>query len=144
MSVGKRIKDIREAKKITQTDLAKAVHISKQTLWKYENDVIGNIPSDVIEAIAKYLCVSPGILMGWDATKNTCGYYYYYYYDENGETSTVPAPVKIDLSPHEQKVVEAYRAKPEMQPAVDTLLGIAEAEKENAAHSTSTPRSAGA
>lgn len=144
MSVGKRIKDIREAKKITQTDLAKAVHISKQTLWKYENDVIGNIPSDVIEAIAKYLCVSPGILMGWDATKNTCGYYYYYYYDENGETSTVPTPVKINLTPHEQKVVEAYRAKPEMQPAVDTLLGIAEAEKESAAHSTSPARSAGA
>lgn len=144
MSVGKRIKDIREAKKITQTDLAKAVHISKQTLWKYENDVIGNIPSGVIEAIAKYLCVSPGILMGWDATKNTCGYYYYYYYDENGETSTVPTPVKVDLTPHEQKVVEAYRAKPEMQPAVDTLLGIAEAEKESAAHSTSPARSAGA
>ena len=144
MSVGKRIKDIREAKKITQTDLANAVHISKQTIWKYENDVIGNIPSDVIEAIAKYLCVSPGILMGWDATKNTCGYYYYYYYDENGETSTVPTPVKVDLTPHEQKVVEAYRAKPEMQPAVDTLLGIAEAEKESAAHSTSPARSAGA
>ena len=124
MSIGKRIKDIRESKNISQTDLANAVNISKQTLWKYENDVIINIPSDVIEAIAKHLCVSPITLMGWDSVKNTTGGYYYYYYPEETEDN---APAGIELTPHEQEVLAAYRAKAEMQKAVDTLLGVAPA-----------------
>lgn len=34
----------------------------------------------------------------------------------------------INLSAHEKNVITAYRAKPEMQPAVDKLLGVAEDE----------------
>lgn len=33
------------------------------------------------------------------------------------------------FSPHEQKVIIAYRNKPEMQPAVDKLLGVEENKK---------------
>lgn len=68
MSIGKRIKQARKAKRLSQTELANAVHISKQTLWKYENDIIVNIPSGVIEAIADYLCIPPTFLMGWENT----------------------------------------------------------------------------
>ena len=39
---------------------------SKQTLYKYENNIITNIPSDKIEAAAKIGNVSPAYLMGWD------------------------------------------------------------------------------
>ena len=44
MTVGERIKKIRENLNISQTDLAKGVNISKQTLYKYETNVVTNIP----------------------------------------------------------------------------------------------------
>lgn len=65
MTIGQRIRAKREASGINQTDFAKTVGISKQTLYKYENDIITNIPSDVIEKIAFYLHCSPSFLMGW-------------------------------------------------------------------------------
>lgn len=66
MSIGNRIKVERERQGISQTDMAKRIKASKQTLYKYENDIITNIPSDKIEAIANILNVSPGYLMGWE------------------------------------------------------------------------------
>ena len=66
MTVGERIKLARETKNLSQTDLANACKISKQTLYKYENKIITNIPSDKIEAIANYLSISPAYLMGWE------------------------------------------------------------------------------
>lgn len=66
MTVGERIKLARETKNLSQTDLANACKISKQTLYKYENNIITNIPSDKIEVIANYLSISPAYLMGWE------------------------------------------------------------------------------
>lgn len=66
MGVGDRIKNLREEHGFTQTDFANSIGVSKQTLYKYENNIITNIPSDKIEAIAKRFCISPGYLMGWE------------------------------------------------------------------------------
>lgn len=66
MTIGERIKKRREILGIAQTELAEKVKMSKQTIYKYENGIITNIPSDKIEAIAKALDVSPGNLMGWE------------------------------------------------------------------------------
>lgn len=66
MIIGKRIKYLREMKNYTQEELAKSANTSKQNIYKYENGIITNIPSDKIEAIAKYLDVSPSYLMGWE------------------------------------------------------------------------------
>lgn len=66
MTVGERIKKLREMKAVSQTTLANALKISKQNLYKYENNIITNIPSDKIEAIANYLGTSPAYLMGWE------------------------------------------------------------------------------
>lgn len=66
MTIGERIRSIRQAKGITQIELANATGISKQNLYKYETNIISNIPSDKIEAISRYLDVSPAIIMGWD------------------------------------------------------------------------------
>lgn len=68
MTIGDRIRSVRESKGIEQTELANAVGISKQTLYKYEKGIISQIPSDKIEEIAKYLLVSPAYLMGWDTS----------------------------------------------------------------------------
>lgn len=66
MTVGDRIRKQREKLGIPQTELAEKVKISKQTLYKYEKNIITNIPSDKIEELAKVLFVSESYLMGWD------------------------------------------------------------------------------
>lgn len=65
MTVGDRIRKQRELMKISQTELAEKIKISKQTLYKYEMNIVTNIPSDKIENIGKVLGVSPAFLMGW-------------------------------------------------------------------------------
>lgn len=71
-TIGTRIKEAREKSALSQTDMADRIGVSKQTLYKYENDIITNIPSDKIEAISRITGVSPAYIMGWDtlATNN--------------------------------------------------------------------------
>lgn len=66
MTVGERIKKVREKTGMSQVEFADKINVSKQTLYKYENDIITNIPSDKIEAAAKLGNVSPAYLMGWE------------------------------------------------------------------------------
>lgn len=66
MAVGDRIKEIRNNLGMSQVDFADKISVSKQTLYKYENNIITNIPSDKIEAVSKIGNVSPTYLMGWD------------------------------------------------------------------------------
>ena len=66
MSIGDRIKKRRELLNMPQVELAGKIQVSKQTLYKYENNIITNIPSDKLESIAKVLDISPSYLMGWD------------------------------------------------------------------------------
>lgn len=108
MTVGERIKKIREEKNISQTELAKATNISKQNLYKYENNIITNIPSDKIEDIANYLEISPSYLMGWT----------------QGETTLKYESDSLILSECEKKIVTAYRNMPEMQSVIKKLLDI--------------------
>ena len=66
MTIGERIKSLRESKRITQTELAEKLGTTKQNIYKYENGIITNIPSDKIELMAKCFEVSPGYIMGWE------------------------------------------------------------------------------
>lgn len=66
MTVGERIAETRNRAGLSQVSLADKINVSKQTLYKYENNIITNIPSDKIERIAKVLNVSPPYLMGWE------------------------------------------------------------------------------
>ena len=66
MTVGDRIRKQRELLGISQTELAEKIKVSKQTLYKYEKNIITNIPSDKIEEISKVLNVSEAYLMGWE------------------------------------------------------------------------------
>lgn len=65
--IGERIKQARQAKGITQSDLADAIQTTKQCIYKYENGVVTNIPISKIESLADFLNVSPAYLMGWTA-----------------------------------------------------------------------------
>lgn len=103
MTKGQRIKQKREELNISQTDLANQVGVSKQTLYKYENDIVTNIPSDVIERLSFRLQCDPSYIMGWDL------------------------PKEVDADPRDMEkaydLYERYRnAIPEVQAAVETLL----------------------
>lgn len=62
------IKREREKAGISQTDFAKMIKVTKQTLYKYEQGIITNIPSNKIEEIANALGLSPSYIMGWEDT----------------------------------------------------------------------------
>lgn len=66
MTVGDRIRKLREDRDMTQVELADKIDASKQTVYKYENNVVTNIPSDTIEKIAKVFNVSEAYLIGWE------------------------------------------------------------------------------
>lgn len=66
MGLKENIKSKRIERKMTLEDLAKNVGVSRQTIQRYESGVIGNIPSDKIELIARALDTSPAYLMGWE------------------------------------------------------------------------------
>ena len=105
MTKGERIKNKREELNIRPTDLAKKAKISKQTLYKYERDIITNIPSDKLQRIADALNVPPSYLMGWEAGAHFA---------------------TLQQTAEEKRAKELYalykNATPEVQSAVELLL----------------------
>ena len=61
MDIGQRIKRIRLEKHLTQDELAFRIDTTKQTIYKYENGIVTNIPASKIEAIANVLNTTPSI-----------------------------------------------------------------------------------
>lgn len=66
MTKGERIKKLRKHHKLTLDELAERLGTTKQTVFKYENDIVTNIPSDKIETLANILNTTPAYIMGWD------------------------------------------------------------------------------
>lgn len=66
MKKGKRLKELREGKGLTMDYVAAKLDTTKQTIYKYENDIVTNIPSDKVEALAKLYNVAPSYIMCWD------------------------------------------------------------------------------
>lgn len=66
MNIGQKIKDLRQQSGMTQVELAKAIKVSKQTMFKYENGIITNIPSDKIQALSEVFRVSPQLSDGME------------------------------------------------------------------------------
>ncbi len=65
MTKGERIKQLRISKGISQTDLAKYLNTTKQTISKYEKGIVTNIPSDKVEAMANLFGSTPQYILGW-------------------------------------------------------------------------------
>ena len=66
MTVGDRIKLRRQELGFSQTEVADKIEVSKQTLYKYENNIVTNIPSNKLELLASLLNTTPSYLMGWN------------------------------------------------------------------------------
>ena len=64
MGKGQIIEKLRLDHDMTQEELAKKLNTTKQTIYKYENDVITNIPADKIKSMAEIFGVSPVEIMG--------------------------------------------------------------------------------
>lgn len=71
MHIGDRIKFLRKQHKMSQSELAEKLGTTKQNIYKYENGIVTNIPSDKIESLAQILGTSPSYLMGWDDSKDS-------------------------------------------------------------------------
>ena len=65
-SIGARLKALRLDRGLTQDEVGQRVLVSKQTLYKYENDIVTNIPVDKIELLAEVYHVTPAYIMGWE------------------------------------------------------------------------------
>lgn len=70
MTIGQRLKNRREELKLTQEAVAKKVGVAIQTIYKYENEIVTNIPLDRLELLASALEVSPAYLMGWQSSSS--------------------------------------------------------------------------
>ena len=65
--IGDRIKALREERGYKLTEFAEMIGVKKQTLYKYEKNLVTNIPLDKIVRMAVLLDVTPGYLAGWDS-----------------------------------------------------------------------------
>lgn len=66
----KRLLFLRSDKNITLEELAKLIGTTKQTIYKYENGIITNIPYEKVYALAKALNTTPDYLMGFTSSND--------------------------------------------------------------------------
>ena len=67
--IANKLKELRKARGMTLEELAERVGTSKQTIHRYENGVITNIPPEKVEILAGALSTTPSHLMGWTADR---------------------------------------------------------------------------
>lgn len=96
------LKNRRKELNLSQKDVANYVGVSEATVSRWESGNIANMGRDKIALLSQILRTSPSVIAGYD--------------DNDEETFT--------LTNIEKELVTAYRNKPEMQEAVNTLLGI--------------------
>lgn len=107
MEIGHLIHSRRLELNLTLEEIGNYVGVSKSTVKKWEDGYISNMRRDKISALAKILKISPVSLI-------------------TGELEEIKKINDIELNNHEKEVITAYRSKPEMQQAVDRLLGVKE------------------
>ena len=66
MNTGDRIKQRRIELGLTVDELAKKIGKSRATIYRYENGDIENMPTQILEPLAKALGTTPADLMGWE------------------------------------------------------------------------------
>ncbi len=65
MTTGSKLKARRKQLGLTLEELAGHIGVTRQTLSRYENGVIANIPMERIERLAAAMQTTPGELLGW-------------------------------------------------------------------------------
>lgn len=114
MNIGELIRNRRIELKLTLEEVGNMVGVSKSTVKKWEDGYISNMKRDKIALLAKALQIEPVSLITGELI-----------------TTSLENDSSFVLSEHEKNLISAYRDKPEMQPAVDKLLGIETAPAKN-------------
>ena len=116
MTIGEKIKHLRIKSGLTQEDIAKSTGTTKQAIYKYENGIVTNIPTDKIEKMADLFGVTPSYLMGWD-----------------DEPKKEQPPIPDGLTEDERFWVEIYRkVSPEIQDLLITMVSSFDQQSEDA------------
>ena len=125
-TIGTRLKELRLQKDYTQEYVGNIIGVSKQTLYKYENGIVTNIPSDKIEALAKVYGVTPEYIMGWTTPSSELDRPSYYADPETAEVAE-----RLRTQPGMRMLFDASKdAKPEdLQYAADLLKRLKGDEK---------------
>ena len=66
MTLGEKIKARRIELGLSVDEVAERIGKNRATVYRYENSDIGDIPSGVLETLAKSLSTTPAQLMGWE------------------------------------------------------------------------------
>lgn len=98
------LKSKRKGLNLSQKEVADYVGVSEATVSRWESGNIANMGRDKIALLSEILKISPSVIAG--------------YADIND------FEVPFILTKEEKELITAYRNKPEMQSAVNTLLGI--------------------
>ena len=98
MNIGNRIKQRRLSLGMSVDDLAIEVNKNRATIYRYEKGEIENLPTTVIEPLAKALETTPEYLMGW--TDDPRDY-------ENDPSIQIPREaLKMGMTPEKWAVVQ--------------------------------------
>lgn len=101
-SIGERLKMLRKKANLSVDELSAIIGKDRATVYRYERGDIRKLPFELLEPLAKAFNVTPADIVGIADEDN------------------------LILSNEEKQLVLAYRNQPEMQKAVNKLLGIAE------------------
>ena len=66
MEIYERIKKRRKELGLSADEVAKALHVSRATIYRYESKEIEKLPTNIMEPLANVLKCSVPYLMGWD------------------------------------------------------------------------------
>ena len=69
MSIGTKIRELREAQEMSLEDVARLCGTSRQAIYKDENEIVTNIPYDRSILLAKALNTTPSSLFDWEDKK---------------------------------------------------------------------------
>ena len=67
MTTGERLRTLRKELGISADDVAKALGVSRATIFRYEKGDIEKVPGSVLEPLSKILHTTPAYLMGWES-----------------------------------------------------------------------------
>lgn len=71
MTVGERIKQRRKELGLTVDEVAERLGKNRATVYRYESNEIENLPTPILEPLARVLNTTPEYLMGWKDEEST-------------------------------------------------------------------------
>ena len=63
---GEKLYQARQIKGYTRADVAKFTGINDKLIYKYEKDIVTNIPLDNLEKLCDFYGISPSYVVGWE------------------------------------------------------------------------------